>query len=42
MERTYAMLKPDGVRKQLLDEVIRRFENAELSVSHVKEMQLDE
>ncbi len=42
IERTYAMLKPDGVRKQLLDEVIGRFENAGLSVSHVKEMQLDE
>ena len=41
-ERTYAMLKPDGVRKQLLDEVIKRFENADLKVSHVKEMVLDE
>lgn len=42
IERTYAMLKPDGVRKQLLDEVICRFENAGLSVDHVKEMRLDE
>ena len=42
IERTYVMLKPDGVRKQLLDEIIHRIENIGLSVSNVKEMYLDE
>ena len=40
-ERTYAMLKPDGVKKGLLKEVIRRFEKVGLTVSHIKEMELD-
>lgn len=40
-ERTYAMLKPDGVKKQLLEEVIHRFENADLEVSNIKEMMLE-
>lgn len=42
IERTYVMLKPDGVRKQLLDEIIHRIENIGLSVSNVKEMYLNE
>lgn len=41
-EYTYAMLKPDGVKKNLLPEVIKRFNDAGLIVDNVKEMQLTE
>ena len=41
-EYTYVMLKPDGVKKNLLSEIIKRFENANLIVDNVKEMQLTE
>lgn len=40
IEKTYCMLKPDGVKKQLLKEVITRFENANLTVSNIKPMNL--
>ena len=40
IEKTYAMLNPDGVKKQLLKEVITRFENANLTVSNIKPMNL--
>ncbi|MFZ2886787.1 MAG: nucleoside-diphosphate kinase, partial [Minisyncoccia bacterium] len=29
-ERTYVMIKPDGVRKGLIGEVIKRFEQRDL------------
>lgn len=41
-ERTYAMLKPDGVKKNLLTEVINRFKKANLSVTNTKLMKLNE
>lgn len=41
-EYTYAMIKPDGVKKQLEKEIIKRFEGAGLKVSHVKSMELDQ
>jgi nucleoside-diphosphate kinase len=31
-ERTYVMIKPDGVRKGLIGEVIRRFEQRDLKI----------
>lgn len=40
IEKTYCMLKPDGVKKQLLKEVITRFENSNLTVSNIKHMNL--
>ena len=40
IEYTYCMLKPDGVRQNILDEVIRRFNDAGLEVSDIKEMML--
>lgn len=39
-ERTYAMLKPDGVKKGLLGEVISRFNNADLAVTQLKTIAL--
>ena len=41
-ERTYVMLKPDGVRKHLLLEVIKRFEKNNLIITNLKEMKLTE
>lgn len=41
-ERTYAMLKPDGVRKELFPEVVKRIEGAGLEVVQSKKMVLDE
>jgi nucleoside-diphosphate kinase len=31
-EKTYVMIKPDGVRKGLIGEVIRRFEQRDLKI----------
>ena len=41
-ERTYAMLKPDGVRKELFPEVVKRIEGAGLEVVQSKKMMLDQ
>lgn len=41
-EYTYAMLKPDGVKKGLFKEVVKRFTNAGLEVMDVKQMVLNE
>lgn len=40
VEYTYVMIKPDGVEKNILDDVIKRFNNAGLEVSNIKEMTL--
>lgn len=36
MERTLSIIKPDGVAKGLIGEVIRRFENAGLKIAAMK------
>ncbi len=40
LQRTLAMIKPDGVKKRLIGEVIRRFEAAGLCVVASKRIQL--
>lgn len=41
-EYTYIMLKPDGVEKNILEEVIKRFINEGLEVAELKKMDLTE
>src|SRR3954447_5525194 len=36
MERTFVMVKPDGVRRGLVGEIIRRFEERGLSLAELK------
>jgi nucleoside-diphosphate kinase len=36
MERTYIMVKPDGVQRRLTGEIIRRFENRGLKLAALK------
>jgi len=36
MERTLSIIKPDGVAKGLIGEVVRRFENADLKIVAMK------
>jgi len=40
MERTFTMVKPDGVRKSLTGEIIRRYESAGLKLIGLKMMRL--
>ncbi|MCX7794183.1 MAG: nucleoside-diphosphate kinase [Thermodesulfovibrionales bacterium] len=40
MERTLSIVKPDGVQKNLIGEVIRRFENAGLRIAALKMLRL--
>lgn len=40
MERTLSIVKPDGVQKNLIGEVIRRFENAGLRIVALKMLRL--
>jgi len=40
MERTFAMVKPDGVQRGLVGEVIRRFEQKGIKVAALKLMQI--
>ena len=40
MQRTLSIVKPDGVNKNLVGEVIKRFENAGLKVGALKIVQL--
>ncbi len=40
MERTLSIVKPDGVRKNILGEVIRRFQEAGIRVAAIKMIQL--
>ena len=42
MERTFTMVKPDGVRKSLTGEVIRRYEQAGLQLIGLKLMRLSQ
>lgn len=40
MERTFVMVKPDGVQRHLVGEVIRRFENKGFTLVGLKMMQV--
>ena len=39
--RTFVMVKPDGVKKSLVGEVIRRFENFSFKLAALKVMKID-
>ncbi len=41
-ERTFVMIKPDGVQRRLVGEVIRRFENEEIKIIAAKFMSVPE
>ncbi len=41
-ERTFVMIKPDGVQRGLIGEIIRRFENTGLKLAYLKLGMLDE
>lgn len=41
MERTFVMVKPDGVRRNLIGEIIRRIENSSLRVAAMKMVKVD-
>ncbi len=41
MERTFVMIKPDGVEKNLTDEIIARIERAGLQIVSKRRMRLD-
>ena len=41
MERTFIMIKPDGVERRLVGEIIRRFENKGLRLIGLKQLQPD-
>lgn len=40
IERTLSIIKPDGVRKKIIDEINKRFEDAGLVIVNAKMMQL--
>ena len=40
MERTFTMVKPDGVRKKVVGEVVKRYEQAGLTVVALRMMRL--
>ncbi|HEY3375771.1 MAG TPA: nucleoside-diphosphate kinase [Candidatus Aquicultor sp.] len=42
MERTFTMVKPDGVRKAVVGEVVRRYEQAGLKLIGLKLMRLSQ
>jgi len=41
MERTLMIVKPDGVQKRLIGEILRRIESAGLNIKALKMVQLD-
>ena len=41
MERTLLIIKPDGVRKRLIGEILRRVESSGLTIKVMKMIQLD-
>jgi nucleoside-diphosphate kinase len=41
-QRTLVLVKPDGVRRRLVGEIIRRFENKQLDIVAMKMMTVDE
>jgi nucleoside-diphosphate kinase len=42
MERTFIMVKPDGVRRGLVGEVIGRFERKGLRLGQIRSLEIDE
>jgi len=40
MERTLSIIKPDGVKKNIIGEVVRRFETAGLKIAAVKKIHM--
>ena len=40
-ERTFVMIKPDGVRKGLVDEIVGRIKRAGLKITSMRRMSLD-
>ncbi len=40
MERTLSIIKPDGVRKNLIGEVCKRFEDAGLKIAAMKKVRM--
>jgi len=42
MERTYVMVKPDGVQRQLVGEIVGRFENKGLRIVGLKLLQISD
>jgi nucleoside-diphosphate kinase len=40
MEQTLSMIKPDGVRKRVIGEVVRRFESAGIRIAAMKMLRL--
>ena len=41
MERTLSIIKPDGVKKNIIGEVIKRFEEKDLRIAGLKKDQTD-
>ena len=41
LERTLSIIKPDGVRKKLVGEVIRRFEKEGIHIAALKKIRMD-
>jgi nucleoside-diphosphate kinase len=42
MERTFVMVKPDGVARGLIGEVIARFERKGLTLEKIRQLEIDE
>ncbi len=42
MERTFIMIKPDGVKRQLVGDVISRFESKGLTLARMRMLTIDE
>ncbi len=40
MERTLSIIKPDGVRKNLIGEICKRFEDADLKIAAMKKIRM--
>ena len=40
-ERTFAMIKPDGIRKGLVEEIVGRIKRAGLKITSMRQMSLD-
>ena len=40
MERTLSIIKPDGVKKNIIGEIIRRFEHAGLRIAAIKKIHM--